>query len=164
MFAMTLLGPKQQSAICQSRSGYYISAALDKATVMLPQEVHSTIGGYLARLDSQLEQGRQGQPIDPNQPNNADLFKVPDLSNLSNGLEQFIPNLNEMLPQQGSADPATLQPSGGLPAGFAGPSGFPGLGSGNGNGGSVPDGQQAPNGLRSTGGNSAERPGSFFPR
>ena len=51
MFAMSLLGPKQQAAICQSRSGYYIASALDKGVGILPKEIHEVVGPYLARLD-----------------------------------------------------------------------------------------------------------------
>ncbi len=75
MFAMTLLGPKQQSAICQSRSGYYIAAFLDKANLVLPQEVHSTIGEYLAKLENQLKQGQQNPPIDDGSGNG--MFNTP---------------------------------------------------------------------------------------
>ena len=56
MFAMTLLGPKQQQAICQSRSGYYIASALDSASGVLPKELHDVVGPYLASLDDKLHQ------------------------------------------------------------------------------------------------------------
>ncbi len=56
MFAMTLLGPKQQEAICRSRSGYYIASALDNASGVLPKEIHDVVGPYLARLDEKLHQ------------------------------------------------------------------------------------------------------------
>ncbi len=56
MFAMTLLGPKQQEAICRSRSGYYIASALDSASGVLPKEIHDVVGPYLARLDEKLHQ------------------------------------------------------------------------------------------------------------
>lgn len=56
MFAMTLLGPKQQEAICRSRSGYYIATALDNASGVLPKEIHDVVGPYLARLDEKLHQ------------------------------------------------------------------------------------------------------------
>lgn len=129
MFAMTLLGPRQQAAICQSRSGYYISAFLDKAVLILPQEVHSTIGEYLARLDNQLKQGQQNPvPLDDNG-NNGGMFNTPNLSNLSNGLQQLIPDqLNNLLPQTNpSAWPNGVnQPTTNNQAN--GQSGFPGLG------------------------------------
>lgn len=55
MFAMTLLGPKQQAAICQSRSGYYITTALNKGAGVLPHEIHDVVGPYLAKLEDQLK-------------------------------------------------------------------------------------------------------------
>ncbi len=54
MFAMSLLGPNQQAAICQSRSGYYISAALDRGVGILPKEIHDVVGPYLSGLDEKL--------------------------------------------------------------------------------------------------------------
>lgn len=56
MFAMTLLGPKQQEAICKSKSGYYIAGVLDKAGGVLPKELHDVVGPYLASLDQKLHQ------------------------------------------------------------------------------------------------------------
>lgn len=56
MFAMTLLGPKQQEAICRSKSGYAIASALDNASGILPQELHQVVGPYLEQLDRQLSQ------------------------------------------------------------------------------------------------------------
>ena len=127
MFAMTLLGPKQQSAICQSRSGYYIAAFLDKANLVLPQEVHSTIGEYLAKLENQLKQGQQNPPLDDGSGNG--MFNTPNLSNLSNGLQQLLPNqLNDLLPQSNPVGwPNTPnQPNNSTPN--TTPGGFPGLG------------------------------------
>lgn len=57
MFATSLLGPKQQAAICHSRSGYYIAKALDNSVGVLPKEIHDVVGPYLARLDGQLKEG-----------------------------------------------------------------------------------------------------------
>lgn len=54
MFAMSLLGPSQQQAICQSRSGYYISVALDRGVGILPKEIHEVVGPYLSGLDEKL--------------------------------------------------------------------------------------------------------------
>ena len=56
MFAMTLLGPKQQESICHSRSGYYIASMLDSASGVLPKELHDVVGPYLARLDQKLHE------------------------------------------------------------------------------------------------------------
>jgi membrane protein required for colicin V production len=58
MFAMTLLGPSQQQAIAQSKSGYYIGKTLSKAGSILPKEVVEVIGPYIQRVNQQLEQGR----------------------------------------------------------------------------------------------------------
>jgi membrane protein required for colicin V production len=57
MFATSLLGPKQQEAICHSRSGYYIAMALDKGVGILPKEIHDVVGPYLAQLDDKLKNG-----------------------------------------------------------------------------------------------------------
>jgi len=68
MFAMTLLGPKQQEAICRSRSGFYIATALDSASGILPKELHEVVGPYLERLDQQLSQTAgtaQSNPANP---------------------------------------------------------------------------------------------------
>lgn len=153
MFAMTLLGPKQQSAICQSRSGYYISAILEKAQVILPTEVHSTIGGYLARLDSQLKQGQQGASLEPSQ----------NLSDLSDGLKQLIPDsINGLIPQQLNPQQPGMVESWKLPNLQPAPAQTPAV---------FPDSlPQLPggfsNGLRPSGSNnSAELPGGVvFPR
>lgn len=67
MFAMSLLGPNQQAAICQSRSGYYIATALDRGVGVLPKEIHDVVGPYLANLDNKLKNGQTGQPYDPSQ-------------------------------------------------------------------------------------------------
>ncbi len=56
MFAMTLLGPSQQSAICESRSGYYIARTLGNGIGILPTELREVVGPYLAKLDQQLKQ------------------------------------------------------------------------------------------------------------
>jgi membrane protein required for colicin V production len=57
MFAMSLLGPQQQAAICQSKSGYFIATALDRGVGILPQEIHDVVGPYLANLDDKLRRG-----------------------------------------------------------------------------------------------------------
>jgi membrane protein required for colicin V production len=74
MFAMTLLGPSQQQAIAQSKSGYYIGKTLSQAGSILPKEVAQVIGPYIDRVNQQLEQGRDPNFVpDPsmnrNQPN-----------------------------------------------------------------------------------------------
>lgn len=62
MFAMTLLGPTQQQAIANSRSGHYIGQALTHAGSILPDEVKEVIGPVIANVGKQLETGR-----DPNE-------------------------------------------------------------------------------------------------
>lgn len=66
MFAMSLLGPNQQSAICQSRSGFYITKMLDNGVGVLPKEIHDVVGPYLVRLDEKLKEGRSGLPLESN--------------------------------------------------------------------------------------------------
>jgi hypothetical protein len=194
MFAMTLLGTKQQAAICQSRSGYYISAFLDKAVLILPQEVHSTIGEYLARLDNQLKQGQQNQ-LPPDEGTGA--FNASNLSNLTKELGQLLPSeLNQLIPQSNpnSWPNSTAQPnnfgnpgtglgsSNGFGAGSAQPNNQPNgttfgqpnptFGQPNSNFGNSGfqgfnnqnSGAGAGTGLRPSGGGSAEVPSGFFPR
>ena len=71
MFAMTLLGPSQQQAISQSKSGYYIGKTLSKAGSILPKEVVQVIGPYIDRVNQQLEQGRDPNFVPP--PSNGTL-------------------------------------------------------------------------------------------
>jgi membrane protein required for colicin V production len=71
MFAMTLLGPTQQQAIAQSKSGYYIGKTLAQAGAILPKEVVQVIGPYIQRVNEQLEQGRDPNFVPP--PNNGTL-------------------------------------------------------------------------------------------
>lgn len=61
MFAMTLLGADKQTAICDSRSGYFMSRILSSASGLLPKEVDQIIGPHLARLEQKLETGRSEQ-------------------------------------------------------------------------------------------------------
>jgi membrane protein required for colicin V production len=65
MFAMTLLGPNQKTAIARSRSGQYISQALAHAGSIMPAEVKEVIGPYIANVERELEQGRapEGFPV-----------------------------------------------------------------------------------------------------
>ncbi|HBE68380.1 MAG TPA: hypothetical protein DDW52_09555 [Planctomycetaceae bacterium] len=66
MFAMSLLGPSQQAAICHSRSGYYISVALDRGAGILPNEIHEVVGPYLSGLDDKLNSHGQQLSNVPN--------------------------------------------------------------------------------------------------
>lgn len=80
MFAMSLLGPNQQAAICQSRSGYYISAALDRGVGILPKEIHDVVGPYLSGLDEKLN-SHDGHNHDETAPQSSAVGgQLPDLS------------------------------------------------------------------------------------
>lgn len=120
MFAMSLLGPNQQAAICQSQSGFYIAKALDHGMGILPQEIHDVVGPYLARLDEKLRHGgTETSATGTETDGSAWPF---DSANLNQQLEQLpIPNgLSELLPvpnslaapnrSQSTQQPNSLQP------------------------------------------------------
>lgn len=94
MFATSLLGPKQQAAICQSRSGYYIAKALDNSVGILPKEIHDVVGPYLARLDDQLKNGGALDDAADVNPPSTDSFwpagGIPTLENIPAGLQNDI--------------------------------------------------------------------------
>ena len=134
MFAMSLLGPKQQAAICQSRSGYYIASALDKGVGILPKEIHDVVGPYLEQLDAKLKNGQSGIPVANDSNWGTGLPSLPGLSGQPAGqgtggswdLGQIIPNVLEGMPANGQ------QPS---PSGFQNnfsPNNFAPMGTGNG--------------------------------
>jgi membrane protein required for colicin V production len=57
MFAVTLLGPRQQQAIIDSRSGSYISQILSATNgIVWPKEVEQIVRPYLERVEEKLEQ------------------------------------------------------------------------------------------------------------
>ncbi|MDZ4849342.1 MAG: CvpA family protein [Pirellulaceae bacterium] len=57
MFAVTLLGPRQQQAIVDSRSGSYISQILAATNgIVWPKEVEQIVRPYLERVERRLEQ------------------------------------------------------------------------------------------------------------
>jgi membrane protein required for colicin V production len=61
LFAITLLGEKQRAAIVNSQSGYYISVLLNRADLVMPDEIHAVLQPYLRVLDEQLkERSEQG--------------------------------------------------------------------------------------------------------
>ncbi len=107
MFAMSLLGPKQQTAICQSRSGYYIASALDKGVGILPKEIHEVVGPYLVRLDEKLKNGQNGLPMtsDPNWA--GGLPSLPGITEQSAGQGGGSWNLGQLIPNalQGAGQP-----------------------------------------------------------
>ncbi|MFM8325060.1 MAG: hypothetical protein ACKN9U_09380, partial [Pirellulaceae bacterium] len=57
---MTLLPVERQRAICQSRSGRYISQILAKSDGIFPAEVERVVRPHLERLENQLQQGGSG--------------------------------------------------------------------------------------------------------
>ena len=59
-FGMTLLPVERQRAICQSRSGRYISQILAKSDGIFPAEVDRVVRPHLERLENQLQQGGAG--------------------------------------------------------------------------------------------------------
>jgi membrane protein required for colicin V production len=115
MFAMSLLGPNQQAAICQSRSGYYIASALDRGAGILPKEIHDVVGPYLANLDDKLKNGQQGAS---NQvaTGGENLWPSADAwTNAVNGIPAIPQELQNMLPGLPSAGQPGIFPSEGLP-------------------------------------------------
>ncbi len=186
MFAMSLLGPKQQTAICQSRSGYYITSALDKGVGILPKEIHDVVGPYLRQLDEKLKNGQNGFPIanDTNWSNG--LQSLPGMSNQSAGqgagnswdLGQLIPN---MLQGQSQGNPSAVNqypgnPIPNLPTDFQQqnypPANYPQIGNSNeSNSIFPPPGNFAPpigngfsGGYDGYGSQSAQQPGYTLPR
>jgi membrane protein required for colicin V production len=55
LFAVTLLGESQRSAIVKSHSGYCIAVFLDRARGVMPNEIHDVLRPYLDVLDERLE-------------------------------------------------------------------------------------------------------------
>lgn len=121
MFAMSLLGPTQQAAICHSRSGYYISVALDRSIGILPKEIHDVVGPYLSDLDDKLN-NHDGHDhdagVEPDEPFQLpDAGSFPSLGNLGiQGLPDFVNGLG------GGAEQRTAAPAGS--SGFAPSQGF----------------------------------------
>lgn len=132
MFAMSLLGPNQQAAICQSKSGYYIASALDKGVGILPKEIHDVVGPYLANLDTKLKNGQNGTVATTNEagtgggngwvdalqnlpgglPNIPGLpSEMPNLQNGFDGLVDALPNLPGNF-QNGNGQNASGNPTG----------------------------------------------------
>lgn len=64
LFAVTLLGDEQRTAIVNSRSGYYIAVLLDKSHAVMPAELTKVLEPYLHQLDDRLEsRAEQGRAI-----------------------------------------------------------------------------------------------------
>jgi membrane protein required for colicin V production len=61
MFAVTLLGPRQQQAIVSSRSGAYISRFLAATNgIVWPKEIEQIVRPYLNQLEQRLDQRNSG--------------------------------------------------------------------------------------------------------
>jgi membrane protein required for colicin V production len=54
LFSVALLSDSQRQAICNSRSGYYIALLLDRADMVIPNELHQVLGPYLNELDKSV--------------------------------------------------------------------------------------------------------------
>lgn len=55
LFAVSLASETQRQEILHSRSGYYIGYVIDRAHMVMPEEIHDRVRPYLERLDRQLE-------------------------------------------------------------------------------------------------------------
>jgi len=60
------LSDAQRQAICNSRSGYYIAMLLDRADLVIPQELHQVLEPYLKQLDQSVphEHVIGGKPLE----------------------------------------------------------------------------------------------------
>jgi len=65
MFAVSLLGPKQQQAIVNSRSGGYISKMLAATDgIMWPKEIEQVVRPYLNNVEKKFDQRQNGMTAD----------------------------------------------------------------------------------------------------
>ena len=60
LFSVALLSDPQRQAICNSRSGYYIAVLLDRADMVIPQELHQVLEPYLDRFDRSIPHEHYG--------------------------------------------------------------------------------------------------------
>lgn len=135
MFAMSLLGKNQRAAICQSRSGYYISVALDRGVGVLPKEIHDVVGPYLASLDNKLKDAQHG-PNTIGDRGLSDLGSGLGLPTIPEGVADTLNGL-QIPGQNGTGQNGTderlrelqqsILPSGGQPSGTFSPQSFPTL-------------------------------------
>ena len=58
LFAVTLpvLGDDQKTAICQSKSGYWIAQGIGQIHVGLPEDIHNVVHPYLHGLREKIEE------------------------------------------------------------------------------------------------------------
>jgi membrane protein required for colicin V production len=77
LFAVALLGEEQKRAVCQSRSGYYISLLIDKVHVAMPDEIHDVLHPYLHGLDEEIKEERSTAAGRTTATDNGQLFQPP---------------------------------------------------------------------------------------
>ncbi len=75
-FAISLAGEGQREQILQSRSGYYIGYVIDRASLVMPEEIHDRVRPYLERLDQQLEHQHVDVPLEEEQAEEPDRLTV----------------------------------------------------------------------------------------
>ncbi len=89
MFAITLLGARQQQAIVESRSGRFISSMLAGANgIMLPKEIEAIVRPHLDRVKERLANGANATPTNQNQSNSGFPSTGPS-SDISSQLNQL---------------------------------------------------------------------------
>ena len=54
-FAVTLLGPKQKEAICNSHSGRFMAKTIGNLSAIMPTEVHAVLKPHLDKLSTELQ-------------------------------------------------------------------------------------------------------------
>ena len=54
LFAVTLMGEREQTHILTSHSGYYMAVVLDKTHAVLPVEMNEQVHGLIHKLDESL--------------------------------------------------------------------------------------------------------------
>jgi membrane protein required for colicin V production len=65
LFAVSLLPDQQRHSIMVSRSGYYIAMLLNRADMVMPEELHDVLHPYIHRAQQQLDAAsRLGPPDD----------------------------------------------------------------------------------------------------
>ncbi|MEM9185750.1 MAG: CvpA family protein [Planctomycetota bacterium] len=112
-FAVTLLPDNVKQNIIASQSGRYIAKFLDRASAVVPPEVHEVIGPHLARLEQELNQGQPSAGgFQPQQPFGG-AFGGGQPGNAPSGWPQQPSNPASGWPA--SPQPSAAQPSGGWP-------------------------------------------------
>lgn len=65
LFAVTLLGDGVREKIVASKSGRYISKALDRSEAVIPVEIHGVVQPYLEKFDERIKGDSPGQQLIP---------------------------------------------------------------------------------------------------